>query len=227
MGLEVKTTSNAQFSEKRLKTLMEHGLKSFNFSVLGLNSEQFLSTQKNKSIKWAEENTERQKNIIAKTIELGGKVKINTVISSINDIPKGIELYDFAKKKGIVIRFLNDLNAGRSAVEAIIDLVENKIGAKKFKEKVIIGSSSKLSYYRDGTGYEFGVKEIADNKLQSLCKDCNEKCTEQFYGIRLEKKDGKFFVRLCVDRHDKKSYMPLEDFLQSDQLQEILDVLNN
>lgn len=206
---------------------MKHGLKSFNFSIHGVSPEQLLATQKNKSIKWAQESIERQKNIIAKTIEFGGKVKINTVISSVDDIFKGIELYGFAKKNGIAIRFLNDFNSGIEAIETISDLVENKIGAKKFKEKIIIGSSSKLSYYRDNDGYEFGVKEIVNNKLQSLCKDCNEKCTEQFYGIRLEKKDGKFFVRLCVDRHDGKSYMPLEEFLQSDQLQEILNILNN
>lgn len=226
LGLDVKTTSNAQFSETRLKSLMNSGLKSFNFSVHGLQPEQLSSTQNDKSLEWAEKNIERQKRIISKTIELGGKAKMNTVICSRDDIQRGLELYNYAKTNGIMVRFLNDLNGSQNAIMAITELAEKVIGAVKFKEKIIIGSSSKSSYYRDSDGYEFVVKEIRDNKLKSLCDNCQEKCIEQFYGIRLEKKKNKFYIRLCIDRHDGKSYMPIEEFLESEQLQEIIETLN-
>ncbi len=226
LGLKVKTTSNAQFSEEKLKNLINSGLKSFNFSIHGLQPEQLVTTQKNKSLRWTKKSIERQKKIILKAIELGAQVKINTVISNETDIDRALEIYNFAKKNRVTVRFLNDLNNGETAIRAIIKLAEQIIQAKKFKEKVLIGSSSKTSFYRDIDGYEFGVKEIRENKLMSLCKGCKERCTEQFYGIRLEKKDNKFFIRLCIDRCDEKSYMPFDKFLESDQLKEILKLIN-
>lgn len=226
LGLEVKTTSNAQFSEERLEALINSGLKSFNFSVHGLTPEEFSKTQRNKNSRWAKENVKTQMRIISKVAELGLKTKINTVVSCLDDIEKSLEIYDFSKENGISVRFLNDLGNGEEAIDAILELVENKIGAKKFKETVVKGSSSKTSYYRDSDGYEFGIKEIRENKIRSLCENCKENCTEQFYGIRLEKKNGRFFVRLCIDRHDGKSYMPLEEFIESDQLKEILEIIN-
>jgi len=207
--------------------MIESGLRTFNFSVHSLNPESFLESQEKQDIEWAKRTIKRQREIILEAIRLGAKVKINTVISTDKDIARALEIYEFAKENNLGIRFLNDLSNGSIAINAIDKLIQENIIAEKFKERIIIGSSSKTSYYRDDSGYEFGVKEIADSKLKALCDGCKSRCTEQFYGIRLEKRKGVYYVRLCIDRCDEKSFMPLEEFLKSKQLEEILKVLNN
>lgn len=62
--------------------------------------------------------------------------------------------------------------------------------------------------------------------MASLCKDCQEDCTEQFYGVRLEQREDGYYVRLCLERDDEKSVMPLEDFLESQQLEDINQLIN-
>ncbi len=227
LGLKVKTTSNAQLSRETLARLINSGLKSFNFSVLGLSPNDLLSFQRGKSWSWAEKSIKRQKEIIRAARELGGKVKINSVISSGKDIDRCLGIYDFAKTNNIPIRFLADLNNKDVSLDNILYIVKERIFAKKFKEKVTIGSSNKTSYYRDKDGFEFGVKEIRENKLKTLCADCKDKCLENFYGVRLERIKGAFFVRLCIDRKDGKSLLKLEDFLDSDYLKEIISLTNN
>ncbi|PIV51439.1 hypothetical protein CO115_04910 [Candidatus Falkowbacteria bacterium CG_4_9_14_3_um_filter_36_9] len=226
MGLEVKTTSNAQFSELRFKKLIDSGIKSFNFSIHALTPENFIKTQNKKDLYWAKKCIEKQKKIIARAKELNINIKLNTVISTEDDIERAKEIYDFAKKNNISVRFLNDLGNGQISIVALKKISEDILQAEKFKEKIVTGSSSKTSYYKDKDGFEFGIKEIRNNKLKTLCEGCKESCTEQFYGIRLEQKDGKFYVRLCIDRKDEKSYMPLEEFLESNQLKEINNLLN-
>jgi GTP 3',8-cyclase len=225
LGLTVKTTTNGQFSEKKLVRLMSSGLRSFNFSVHALNPGEFVKSQKRTDFGWAQSCIERQKRTINRAMALGVEVKINTVVSSRADINRALEVFHFAKSQGIMVRFLNDLGNGREAIETIEEIATEILGARKVRKKVVTGSSSVTDYYRDREGFEFGVKGIRKHKLASLCKGCLENCPEQFYGIRMEQKKGKLFVRLCLGRHDEKSVMPLEDFLVSEQLREIREPL--
>jgi len=226
LGLDVKLTTNGQFSEKILCGLINSGVKEFNFSIHALNPEDFIKTQKKNDLSWAANNIENQKRIIAKAQELGAKIKLNVLISTEDDIPKALEVFEFAKANNIPLRFLNDLYNGQTSIEAIEKMAKEILNGKKFRESVAKASSSKSSYYRDDDDYEFGVKEIREYKLETLCSDCKEECTEQFYGIRLEQRDGKFYVRLCIDRKDGKSLMTVEEFLDSDYLKEINKLLN-
>lgn len=205
---------------------MARGIKEFNFSIHALNPEDFLKSQKRKNLSWAENNIRNQKEIIFKATELGAKIKLNVLISTENDIKKAMEVFQYAKENQIPLRFLNDLYNGQVSVLAIDKLTGEILRAKKFKETVVRGSSSKSSYYRQEDGFEFGVKEIREHKLKTLCQDCKETCIEQFYGIRMEQRDEKLYVRLCIDRKDGKSLMTVEDFLESEQLREINKLLN-
>jgi GTP 3',8-cyclase len=227
LGLTVKTTTNGQFSERKLVRLMNSGLRSFNFSVHALNPGKFVKSQRKKDLRWAMNCIEHQKRIIKKAMEFGAEVKINTVVSSRADINRALEVFHFAKTHGIMLRFLNDLGNGREAIETIEEMASERLGARYLREKIVTGSSSVTDYYRDREGFEFGVKGIRKFKLVSLCKGCRENCPEQFYGIRMEQKKGKFFIRLCLGRHDEKSVMPLEDFLVSEQLREIREPLES
>lgn len=226
LGLDVKITTNGQFGEERLKMMMESGIKEFNFSIHALNSEDFIKSQKRKDLSWAENNIENQKKIIKKANELGAKIKLNVLISNEDDINKSLEVFRFAKENKIPLRFLNDLYNGEVSVQAIDKLATEILEADKFKETVVMGSSSKSSYYRQKDGFEFGIKEIREYKLKSLCQDCKENCTEQFYGIRMEQRDGKLYIRLCIDRKDGKSLMTVEEFLESEEFKEIKELLN-
>lgn len=226
LGLDVKMTTNGQFKEDRLKRMYENGIKEFNFSVHALNPDDFIEAQRNKDLSWAKNNIETQKKIIKKALELGVKIKLNTIISEDRDIGKTLEVIKFAKENGISsIRILGDLYNGEKSIKAISKFI-GLLKAEKFKEVISVGSSNKTSFYKCEDGFEFAVKEINDFKLNTLCDDCKEKCLEKFYGIRLEQKDGKFYVRLCIGRKDGKSFMPLEEFFESDQFKEINKLLN-
>lgn len=221
LGLTVKTTTNGQFDSNTLAGLVKSGLRSYNFSVLSLEAADLAGVQLNMSIAQAEKCILRQKRMIRKAVEFGSAVKINTVVSSIKNIPSAMGVYNFAKKNGIHVRFLNELEAGRTAIDAINMMVVDKLKAEKIREKHVIGTSSTTDYYRDRDGFEFGVKGIREHKLKTLCKGCRERCYEQFYGIRLEQNKGQFFVRLCIHRNDEKSFMSLDRFLNSEQIKEI------
>ncbi|MBF0120745.1 MAG: radical SAM protein [Desulfobacterales bacterium] len=227
LGFNLKTTTNGQFSEKTLFDLINCGLKSFNFSFISMDPNIFLETQREKTLEWAKKTIEHQIKMILQAKKLGAEVKINTVVGKEEDFARVLQVYNFAKQNDIVIRFLNDLNLGESSVKSITKLVKEQLKAKKIQEKIIYGSSSKTSYYQDQSGFIFGIKEIRNNKLSSICNDCKEKCSEQFYGIRLESKDNKFFVRLCIKRSDNKSYMTLDNFFQSEQYKEIQKISMN
>ena len=123
LGLEVKTTTNGQFSEDELRRLVESGIKSFNFSVHSLDPDRFLRFQLGRGVwwknkqreevlsesmrknynepvqnrEWAIDQISQQLAMIQKAKELGIDIKINTVISAIEDI-------DNAKKFLIGVR---------------------------------------------------------------------------------------------------------------------------
>jgi len=225
LGLSVKMTTNGQFNEKKLDGLMRAGINEFNFSIHALNLADFIVSQRNNDLDWAQKNIENQKKSIIQALERGANVKLNILISDGRDIEKSLEVFRFAKNHGIPLRFLNDLNNGEVSINVINKMVEEILNGEKFKEATVNGSSSKSSYYRDKDGFEFGVKEIRDYKLKTLCGDCNESCGEQFYGIRLEQRDGTFYVRLCLDRKDGKNLMTVGEFMKSEQLAEIIKLL--
>lgn len=94
-----------------------------------------------------------------------------------------------------------------------------------FGQKSVYGSSSVTSYYQDTDGFLFCVKDLHENKLLSLCDGCNVTCKEYFYAIRVEQRHNNMFVRLCIDRNDGNSYMPLRHFLSSNQLKDIMKIV--
>lgn len=221
MGFNVKASTNGQFTEKLLKRLVKNGLTHYNFSVLSMLPDDFVKIQKSMKLETAVNALNRQEKIIKAALTLGCIVKINTVISDESDFSRALKVYHFAKKTGVTICLLNNLNNGSIAENAVKKIAETVIKGKKIETRKIPGSSSVITFYRDSDGFEFRVKGIRQNRIPSLCQGCKETCREGFYGIRMELKNGVFFVRLCIHRNDEKSVMPLAQFLQSRQLNEI------
>ena len=251
MGFEVKTTSNGQFNEEELVRLKEAGLSTLNFSVHSLQPEIFLQMQggrgalwqdkilgqkkqvkeSKRDVAWAQEQIDRQQAMIVKALEMGFDVKMNTVLStgSEADLANVREIFDWAKEYSIPMRLLNDLGNGLESIMAIRTFIES-LGADEVMRKVTIGSSSCSTVYRLADGYQFAFKQIRDNKLESMCRDCKigkeGRCEEQFYGIRLQQgKDKKYYVILCIQEKNRKTQMTVEDFLKSQQLKEIKSLI--
>ena len=95
--------------------------------------------------------------------------------------------------------------------------------------KRVAGSSDATAMFIDTDGYRFGVKQIDDVFLDSMCSGCKTmesgNCTEKYYGIRLEKvksKNDPYTVRLCLHEQASSVVMPFDQFLRSPQFREIL-----
>jgi len=225
LGYRVKMTSNAQFSEQRLQTLIASGINDFNFSIPSLEPVQFLKMQDGvHNIEWANTCVNQQLRIVHTAITSNANVKVNILVRTPSDIERCIALYRYAKVYNISIRFLNDITAGSEAINAIKELV-HIINGIPFGQKSVYGSSSVTSYYQDTDGFLFCVKDLHENKLLSLCDGCNVTCKEYFYAIRVEQRHNNMFVRLCIDRNDGNSYMPLRHFLSSNQLKDIMKIV--
>lgn len=250
MGLEVKTTTNGQFEADNLKNLINAGLKSINFSMHSINPSRFLKLQQGRGIWWSKKSSVKNINILNKKIEnliwakkqikkqkenillakkKGANVKINTVVSGEGDFCNIKEIFEWAKKNKVSIRLLNDLGNGLESAKAITKFV-NQIGAREISRKITYGSSSYSVIYKTSDGYEFGVKKIKENKLESMCRECprakNNTCEEQFYDIRLQKNNnGKYYIILCIQESNKRTRMTVNNFLKSDQLKDIINSL--
>lgn len=248
LGLEVKTTTNGQFSERVLHELMEAGLRHFNFSIHSFRAERFrqqqtgrgvgrlvssteLVRQQAPSLLWASQQIEREKTIILRARDLGADVKINTVVSSAADHQNAKEILDWAQMHQIPLRLMNDLGNGLASLDAIRAFIR-RTEAEDVLRKVTIGGSSCSTVYRLPDGYEFVFKQIRDQKLASMCRTCprnaDGSCEEQFYGIRLQKNvRGEFRVRLCLQEKNRQTDMTWDEFLRSPQLREIQSFLHD
>ncbi len=246
LGLEVKTTTNGQFDESVLRKLMEAGLRHFNFSIHSFDPERFREQQtgrgasrlvqtgdmvrkKAPSATWATSQIEREKSMILAARDLGATVKINTVVSSAADQRNAKEVLDWAREHRIPLRLLNDLGNGQTSLDAIREFIR-RVEAQDVLRKVTIGRSSCSTVYRLPDGYEFVFKQIRDQRIASMCRECprnaNGTCEEQFYGIRLQKNiRGEFRVRLCLQETNRQTDMTWQEFLRSPQLKEIQSFL--
>lgn len=159
------------------------------------------------------------------------KIKVNSVISSADDLSKAANVYSYAKNLGLGLRFLPDLTPQkRPASYAAISSFLKSIGATLTSVKTAKGCSDAGAMLVDPDGYKFGVKFIDDVFLNSMCPGCvtqaNGDCTEKFYGIRLEKTtdaSSPYYVRLCLHEQVGNVVMPLDKFWGSPQFAEILE----
>ena len=221
-------TSNGQFKSELLPLLKKSGLDSINFSLHTLDSKSFLEIQNISldskfGIKWAENCINRTSdNIIRahKTI----KTKVNCVVG--DDIVSPQRILNYCKKNNVKLRLLNNL--GSVAAINNIEKILRRNNAKLSGHEITFVSSSHRLDYKIGS-YEFGVKCIRPFFLESMCKDCelrkSNKCLEGFYGIRLE--NSPLMVRLCLNKSGKPYVQRFKQFLKSDQLKEISQLMIN
>jgi cyclic pyranopterin phosphate synthase len=163
--LDLALTTNGYYLKEYAKKLKDAGLKRVNISLDTLNRE------KAKRI--------AQKDVLDKVIEgikeainVGLKVKLNCVVMRGINEDEIVDLLDYAKNLGVVIRFIEFMENERAypGIKSVkSDEILKKIASKyKFTELPKDNSASK--YYKTDDGYVFGIIEPHS---EDFCKSCN------------------------------------------------------
>ena len=195
-SLDIAITTNGYFLKEQIKDLVSAGLKRINLSIDTLNAEKFvLLTGMNsldrvlKSLKASEDAGIEQ-------------IKFNAVVIRGYNDDEIIDLADFARETGHVMRFIEfmPLGEGRSwSRDSVVpaDEIYSKINEHKKLITVAANNDSETAQryvFEDGIG-EIGI--IA-SVTKPFCGNCNR--------IRLTA-DGK--IRTCLFSHSEQDLKPL------------------
>ena len=227
----VKMTSNGQFSEEKLRKFVEAGLSGITFSILSLDAGEFLKTQLRQfdsqitAIVYAQKALKKVRDNIVRAQELGLVVKINVVILSTDDTARVDRIIDFARQYKVTINLLPCVLSSSSdacdkqSMEVLACRYAVSRGAHYVKTTRSTNNSGGTHHFVFPDGTLLGVKFIQNKQPELLCASCEyygkPSCSENFYGLRIEIRGGKPFVRLCVQKSTSQTLMPLESFVHS------------
>jgi len=164
--IDLALTTNGFLLKSQAKKLKAAGLNRVNISIDSLQRETFWYLTKKDALTQVKEGIEA-------ALEAGMYVKINSVVMKhINDMEIN-ELYEFAKQKGIEIRFIEYME-NENAHSSLKTLISKEI-LKELEKKHIINElpakeNSAAKLYQDESGYIFGIIEPYDD---SFCQTCN------------------------------------------------------
>jgi len=202
--IDLAMTTNGFLLPNTAQQLKDSGLKRINISLDSLQ----------KDVAWKISQKDVLSHVlkgIEKSIEVGLKVKINTVpMKGIND-NELIQLLEFCKERNIPIRFIEYMenSFAKSDLKGLSsDEVLKIIGSKySFKDEGIeLGSPS--HYYRFEDGYRFGIIEP---HRDDFCTHCNR--------IRLTA-EGHLIPCLYFDEA-----MSIKDSVKSGDIQKATEIL--
>ncbi|RBQ32499.1 GTP 3',8-cyclase MoaA [Arcobacter sp. FW59] len=203
--IDLALTTNGFLLSSIAKKLKEAGLKRINISLDTLNKDRAKQIA--------------QKDVLDKVLEgieeaskVGLKVKINCVpIKGINDIDI-VEVLEFCKSKGYVIRFIEFMenNHAKAGAKGLNSDEILKVISKKYPNfvKVPRDTSSPAQYYRFEDGYEFGIIEPHKD---DFCSSCNR--------IRLT---AEGFLIPCLYFEDA---MSIKDAVRNNRIDEAVNIL--
>ena len=164
-SLDLALTTNGYYLKEYASKLKQAGLKRVNMSIDSLKPEIAAKVA--------------QKDVLNKVLEgldealkVGLKVKLNTVVmKGIND-NEIINLLEFAKNKGVIIRFIEFME-NEKAYPGVKRVDSNKILqkiARKYSFVELPKDNSASKYYKLSDGYQFGIIEPHN---EDFCKSCN------------------------------------------------------
>lgn len=216
---KVKITTNGNFNADIKEFLKQSNLTGINFSIHTINAKNLKNFQVGKTDKECHRIVENQLKNIKEINSSEKSIKINAVIL---DKRMTEEMLKFAIEEEIYLRFLPELNDYNRTYKIIKEIIQQQ----QFKKTSLNGNkriySGLITYYKNSDGYILGIKEIQKVYNQHLCELCKykntPKCREGFYAIRIFRNgsNGKHMVRLCLDRNDGNTVIPLEEFNISD-----------
>lgn len=206
---EIYITTNGVLLNDKIEILKENGLTGVNISLDSLNKDRFKKLTKFDKLKEVLLS-------IDKALELGLKVKINTVI--VDDINKDeiIDFVNLTKDKNIDIRFIELMPIGAAkkykgiSNEEILNIIKNNFKNIQVENKS--KRSGPANYIRvDNYKGKIGFISPISN---CFCEDCNrirltstgflKKCLHYNYGIDLKK-----HIRSNISNKDLKELIYL------------------
>ncbi|KLO22240.1 MULTISPECIES: GTP 3',8-cyclase MoaA [unclassified Marinitoga] len=194
-------TTNGSLMYYLADELKKNGLNEVNFSLDSLNSENFKNITKRDEL-------QNVLNGLEKSLKIGLKVKLNTVIQKRN-LSEIFDLIEFAAKLNLPIRFIELMPIGKNYNDS--DFISEKTLKDKIKEKYnlipvkIKFGSGPSNYYliKELNSYIGFISAITHN----FCSSCNK--------IRISA-DGKIYPCLAFDYH-----ISIKDvILEEDKLKE-------
>ena len=164
-SLDLALTTNGYYLKEYAKKLKKAGLKRVNVSLDSLNPQTAAKIAQKDVLKKVLEGIDE-----ALKVSLG--VKLNTVVmDGIND-GEILDLLDFAKNKGVTIRFIEFMENERAypGIKSVrSDKILEKI-ASRYKFKELPKDNSASRYFQTDEGYVFGIIEPHS---EDFCKSCN------------------------------------------------------
>lgn len=223
--ISITTNGTIPIEKTQWNNLKENGLFKINISI-----PEILNNTKNK------ENVLIFNNQID-TIEylnlIGIDVDVNIVVFndqySLENVVRSLCRLKIDKNLIFDTVLLPNLNSHKEYNESIttIKLFCNKFDLAKEKTYSIIGTSNSVEKYISASIGELYIKttKLTGNpfRLDSMCSICKIKdtCQEGFYGIRLESRNNKIYVRLCIHQDSNKVVMPFDVFVKSKHYKEL------
>jgi len=225
---KVSITTNGTISLEKHKwdNLKENGLFKVNISIPEILSHT--------------ENPERNKFIFNKqveTIEYLNSIEVNVDVNivvyndvySLENVVK--RLYRLKKENNLIFDMvlLPNINSTKDYNDSIATIRHfcSKLELNKEKTFNVIGTSNTIEKYVSNSIGEIYIKTTKLTGkpflLTSMCSKCKIKeiCQEGFYGIRLENRNNKIYVRLCIHQDTEKFVMPFEEFTKSKYYKEL------
>jgi cyclic pyranopterin phosphate synthase len=194
--VDLALTTNGYFLKQVAKKLKDAGLKRINISLDTLKPEVA--------------SIIAQKNVLAEVLDgideakkCGLKIKLNCVpLKGINDL-EIIDLLEFAKQNGFVIRFIEFMENNFAKIstkglnsEEMLEIISEKYNFVKQPR----ASSSPAQYYKLDDGYEFGIIEPHKD---DFCSTCNRvRLTAEGFLIPCLYFEDAMSIRECVRKGD-------------------------
>ncbi len=223
------TTNGIRYLDiQRWIALREAGLRKVIVSIHDVMPQDLiqLETRKRK-FGWAQQALKAQKMNLVSASQAGLNVRVNTVVYSSQEHTVGVlnALAVFQVEHGFEIRLLNDLSNIELSQMAISHICET-LQAEEVGVSRRAGSSNSVTAWRAGSGFEFSTKTSYRYFFDPVCRSCpiQAQCHEGFYGIRLERRDDDYWVRLCMYKHTPDVLMPWRNFLSSSLAQEFVEL---
>lgn len=203
--IDLALTTNGYLLPIMAQKLKDAGLKRINISLDSLDKQKvFQIAQKDvlETVLYG----------IKKAKEVGFKIKINTVpLKGIND-NEILDILEFCKKEGFIVRFIEFMenNFAKSEAKGLTSEDILQIVKTRYKniQKVQKDTSSPAQYYKLEDGYEFGIIEPHKD---DFCSSCNR--------IRLT---AEGFLIPCLYFEDA---MSIKEAVRANKIDEAVEIL--
>jgi GTP 3',8-cyclase len=220
------TTNGIKFkSSEEWKELQNCGLTKAIISMHDISAEGFLKLETYKrTLEWARVSLQNQVKNLVNLCEIGIPTRVNIVVygdyEKTQKVLNSLKLLQAAYK--FEIRLLNDLTKTEHS-QAIISKICDELKAKPKNLYQRAGSSNFTQYYLAEDGFEFSTKISFPYFFDLICNKCQIKnlCFEGFYGIRLERRDKDYFIRLCVYKQSPDILIHWKEFVKSSIAQKL------